>query len=71
MWLTSRTGLVWRGRNAFDNRERLVEQHALVVVDDCIHLRLDAIPNLVKSFLAGNELVPQPFEVGLNTELVV
>lgn len=58
-------------RNALDDRQSLVEQDPLVLIDDVVHLRLYAVPDLVEAFLSHNQLVAEPFEVTLYAELVV
>lgn len=65
---TARASNRWQ---TLDNTERLVEQHPLVLVDDGIHLRLDALPHLVKALLAQRQLVPEALKVALHAELVV
>lgn len=48
-----------------------VQQHTLVLVDDCVYLRLHALPHLVKALLTNCKFVPEAIKVPLNTELVV
>ena len=47
-----RTSLRLGLRDAFDDRQCLVQEDPLVLIDDIIDLGLYAIPNLVEAFLA-------------------
>ena len=66
-----RTSLRLGLRDAFDDRQGLVQENPLMLIDDIIDLGLYAIPNFVETFLACKQLVAEAFEVTLHAELVV
>lgn len=69
--LSIRRRLIGGWRYTLNDRERLIQQYPLMVINDRIHLSLDTIPDFVETVFANNELVAQTLKVALHAELIV